>query len=507
MRTNTANLHPEIAKVLPKWERVRVLLEELEDQYADPKYFLRLPNEEADDYSARREAFILGFVNEAGRLLRAKGAAVFKQDIQRNNLTPMQEVFVKRADESGQSLEEIMQNEAAPGLAGYGTLFAVLDKPPVIAVNAQEEESKGVPYLTILSPFQVEDFEWDDDGELKWFRYRVDRPEPREPDAKRPRAKASDYNKTITWTREKCITKGAEGKPDEVDNPFGFVPVVIQAQFLDPNKTIGKSSFFSTSRYIFAGNNLLHAGNYEVFRIVSAILMMNIQDVGDEDYEKPVDEKTGLRKLEQKSKEQKRILVFTNPEGKPEYLKRDPAVVKTAQESAAEYFERAADNEASAMSVNTAKAPESGISKAYDFTDVNWVLTEFSRCLGRAESQILRMVARMVKQPLDKFSVTYPTDFDVRDFNARIAFVKGLMGVSFPSAIGMREAYKAITPEITQKADLVQEINEELDEWEPAELEADPSNPGDTKPGEAPGDKMKPKPKPKPGAAGERKEE
>jgi hypothetical protein len=381
----------------------------------------------------------------------------------RDDLTSMQKAFIDHSDKSGQGFDEMMQNEVAPSLGAYGTVFAVVDKPPVIPVNRADEERVGIPYLTVLSPFQVIDFEWSEDGSLNWFQYAVRKEEPRDPSKARARVNVDDFTEVVTWTRDEFITTKGSKETGRMPNPFGFVPVIVQAQFIDANRTIGKSSFFTSSRYIFAGNNLLHAGNYEIFKQVSALLLMQAQDLTDEESIKPVDEDTGLKKLEHRVKEQSRILPYQDPKAKPEYIVRNTDVVALAKEGADSYFIRAAENEKSAMSIQAAKQPESGISKAYSFLDVDWVLSEFAKALEGFERQALEIVARMTGSPGHEFTVSYPSEFDVRDFNARVDFVKGLQGINFPSETGIRSAMKAITPEITDDAGEQQAINNEID--------------------------------------------
>ncbi len=450
--------NPEIKKVYPKWERVRVLSEECEEEYANDSYFITLPNESKQGKKDRTPAYLIGFANFAGSLLRIKGDTVYQKQVQRDKLSTMQEAFVKTADRSGQSFQEMMQNEVAPCLSGYGTVFAVIDKPAVETVNAADEEKRGIPYLTVLSPFQVVDFEWGSDGRLLWFQYTITTDDARTPDAATVRAK--DREKIVTWTRDEYIVKGS-GAAEKTPNPFGFVPVVIQAQFVDPDKTIGKSSFFATSRYIFAGNNLACASNYEVFKNSSATLLMDVQDYEEEETQKDArSEDTNLRKLTKQTDEYKNVFLYSKTA--PTYLARDLELITSAAARAKAYFDLALENEKSALSVNTAQTAESGVAKAYEFTSINGVLSAFARALQHFEYHALKMVADMTAQQ-SEFTVTYPQDFDVRSFDQKLAYMEGLLKVRFPSETGIREAYKSLTPDITENAEKQAAINTEVD--------------------------------------------
>jgi hypothetical protein len=63
--------------------------------------------------------------------------------------------------------------------------------------------------------------------------------------------------------------------------------------------------------------------------------------------------------------------------------------------------------------------------------------------------------------------IIYSRDYDVRDFNARIAFVKNLRGAGYRSEIGMKEAQKAITADITRDPELQKAIDAEIDKSKP----------------------------------------
>ena len=460
--------HPEITKLLPKWERVRVLSEEDEPKYADPIYFIKLPGETNTNYAERRLTYEIGFVNIAGSLMRIKGDTVYQKDVKREGLSSMQTAFLEKADSSGQKFSEIMQNEVAPCLSGYGTIFAVLDKPKVEAANRAEEEKAGVPYITILSPFQVVDFEWDEDGSLKWFQYTTCDMTTREIDKDGKVVKPKLDETLVTWTKESVIKRKGAKAAETLPNPFGFVPVIIQAQFVDPNKTLGKSSFFATSRYVFAANNLGCASNFEVFNNSSAILAMDVQDLDEPDGQRSeTNPDSNLKRLTKERDEVKRVLAFSKTA--PTYVERPLELIEAAAKRAQDYFDLAMDNEKSALSVTTAEMPASGVAKAYDFNSINGVLSAFARALQRVEEQVFVMVGKMSAQESASLVIAYPQEFDVRSFNDKLAYVKGLISAQFPSVAGIREAYKSLTPEITEDPKEQKVINTEIDNWAPTE--------------------------------------
>lgn len=471
--------HPELAKVAKPWERIRTLVEEDEDKY--PDFMLTLPNESAQAKLDRCDTFRTGFVNPTTSLIRAKGDSIYQKPVIRQKLTPSQEKFVEKADKSGQSFQDMMHAEVAPMLAAYGNVFAVIDKPSVVVSSKAEQLDAGMPYMTILDASQLIDFEWGDDGELLWVAYAVAAPM----DRREPTAIKSEWGRDTAgiaiWTRTQYMVKSTGGKKDLQDakpNPFGFVPVIFQAQFVAPNKTIGRSTFFAGSLYLITANNLAAASNGEVYKNSSATLTMQEQDYSDDTILHPTNPETNLKQVLKQTHEVKNVLLFQKD--RPEYLVRDLDLIELAAGRAEKYFELAEENEKASLSPDSLQAPESGVAKSYTFSDANKMLAGFAYSLQSFEKQALRMVAKANGEESGNEIVIYSRDYDVRDFNARIAFVKGLRGAGYNSETGMKEAMKAITVDITSNPELQETINNEIDAAKP---EPEP-NPGETnKPG------------------------
>jgi len=459
-----AKLHPELDKVKAIWKQIKVLKEEDCESYV--KFMLRIPNESQQAVKDRAPGFVRGFINPTQMLLRSKGDAVFKKEVQRRKLSAGQDAFAKRADRSGQTLHEIMQNEVAPSLAAYGTVFAIMDKPPGPFANKQLEFESGLPFLTILDPMQVIWFSWAKDGKLDWFMYYVNAPDDtsdpwniqRDPKWKTPQGIA-------LWTRTKFSVRSPNNKNlfyvPPTPHDFGCVPVIIQAQYLEPGHTVGASTFFSSSDYIVMSNNLENASNNEVFKNANSTLTMDIEDWDDE--QQPVHERnpqTNLKELTKQTHDVKNVMLYKT--NKPEYMTRDLKLIELAAARAKKYFDLAVDNEKNALSVKQISLPQSGVSKGYDFVDVNNMLSGFATALERFEVQAIGMGGDMLDEA-SAFEIVYPQDFDVGSFLERLDFVQGLKTAAFPSKTGMREAYKTLVPQITPDPDKQAAINKEID--------------------------------------------
>lgn len=464
--------HPEVKEVESAWKRISVLVEEKESLYLSPEYFVSFPNESAQEKENRSVNYINGFYNPTQDLITASGDYIMRQSITRTTTSQEIQSFFDRADKSGQSLNDFVKNQISPNLTAYGTVFCVVDKPKGVALTRAEEIENGMPYLAVLHPLQVLDWAYAESGELIWFRYsqawQVDRSSPFSgvPD---------DDLEFVTWTQTEYFRHDKGGKLiEQFPHNFGVVPVAIQASFLiDANKTIGKSTFFSGSRQLFMGNNLLSKANQEILKYGS-VLIMSTMDIDPRQRERDVDPETGLPVTNTKTAEGN-VLSTGDMANPPSYLEKDISVVDKANAQAVKYFDWAAHGEAtgqSAMPLEDGQAmPQSGVAKAYDFQDVDANLHAKAQDLQALEVQIVNIVAAELGIVNPVFSIQYPTSFDVDSFSDKVSQVADLDRIGFRSETGKKIAMKRITSDITQNEDERSIINDEIDQSQPPEPE------------------------------------
>jgi hypothetical protein len=465
--------HPEIKEIRSAWERIRVLVEEDEKHYTDEAYFVAFPNESDTEKSKRKIAYKMGFFNPTQELVNASGEYICRQDIVRSSPSSELTDFFLRADKSGQSMNDFVKNQISPNLTAYGTVFTVVDKPRTQFNTRADELSNGMPYLCVLNPLQVKDWQWGDDGELLWFRYvqgsNYDRLDP----FSEPPSSDLEY---ITWTRDEFYRHNSDGNLIEsFSHGFGLVPIAIQASFIiDTQKTIGKSTFFSGSRKIFMGNNLLSKANQEILKYGS-VLLMSTMDADPRQRERDLDPETNLPRMSSPSSEGN-ILSTGDMANPPSYLEKDISIVDKANEQAQKYFTWAAKAEATgqqAQPLQDAQAsPQSGVSKAYDFQDVDANLYAKAQDLQSLENQIMKIVSAELKVNAD-YSIQYPKSFDVDSFEAKVAQVADLKRIGFMSETGIKIANKRITSDITQDENEMDVINAEIDSYKEPEVPED----------------------------------
>lgn len=455
--------HPEVKAIRPAWERIRILVDEDEANYTSAPFFFPLPNESEVEKNKRKEPFRTGFFNPTQELVSTAGDFIMRQKIDRQTESAPLKTFMDRADQGGQSLSDFIKNQASPNLRAYGTVFGIIDKPRGLQFSRAEEMAFGMPYLCILNPLQVLNWAFGRDGHLLWFRYQqtenLDQSDP----LSMPTGGGKEF---VTWTPQYYLRHNEKGQlVESFVHGFGVVPVAIQSAFLvDSDKTLGKSTFFSSSRHLIMGNNHLSKANMEILKFGS-ILMVTMGDWDPYQRQHPRDPDTNVPRMtaDEKSGE---ILAVSDMSAAPKYLEKSIEIVDKANAQAWKYFGMACQSEATgkeAMPLQDAQeGPQSGVSKAYDFQDMDANLFAHAMDLQAFETQILTIVSSILKvQPA--FSIKYPTSFDVRSFKDKVDQVARLAEISFPSELGRKLALKRLTPDLTTDPAEQEAINTEID--------------------------------------------
>jgi len=454
------NKHVELKNVEKIYQRIAILQTEDEEKYADPEFFVPLPNERASAVNRRKKQFKMGFINPTHDLITAKGDMIFKKSVIRKTDNEIALSFIEGADKSGRSLDEIMHNEVSSSLAAFGTVFAVVDKPNTEYISLAEEQNNGTPYMYLIDPLSVMDFEWNEEGELLWFRYKADKCVPRiNPFDSKPNV-IKGY---VTWTQNHYLFHNEKGtKLDEIQHGFGVCPVVIQSLTLDPNTTIGRSTFFTSSQYIVNANNMISIANNEIGKAASAILLLSVRDLNETSIDRDDNVEDGGVSMTTKTADTEDIMAIVDiKDAKPEYLLKNLDVVGLAQTSADKYFDLACDNEKSTVDVKNLN-PQSGVSKGYDFQEIDAMLANHAECLESFEKQLAAIIGAQQGTNESAYLVQYPRTFDVRSFSDKMTQLKDLLAIGYPSATAILTSQQALIPDITRDPDTMELINTEL---------------------------------------------
>src|SRR3972149_4790096 len=145
------------------------------------------------------------------------------------------EEFWRDSDRLGSSIDTIM-TEVGIWMMVYGQYHVIVDMPVVKKEikNELERKQQGLrPYLTLVNPICLTNWEYDRYGDLLWIRIKQDTSSEISPFIERPKKTICEYH---TWTRDSWYVHRCEGdkveETDKGDHELEEVPLVsfFQAQ-------------------------------------------------------------------------------------------------------------------------------------------------------------------------------------------------------------------------------------------------------------------------------------
>ena len=145
------------------------------------------------------------------------------------------EEFWRDSDRLGSSIDTIM-TEVGIWMMVYGQYHVIVDMPVVKKEikNELERKQQGLrPYLTLVNPICLTNWEYDRYGDLLWIRIKQDTSSEISPFIERPKKTIYEYH---TWTRDSWYVHRCEGdkveETDKGDHELEEVPLVsfYQAQ-------------------------------------------------------------------------------------------------------------------------------------------------------------------------------------------------------------------------------------------------------------------------------------
>lgn len=467
----TIPLHDDLKRNKAKYERIRALVENDEDEFASETFCIPLPNEPFNARRDRIKFFVPSFNNITNSLLGATRDAIFKEEIRyvygdedHNPLSLWSEDVTLGGDKV--TLKQYTYDTTTIALRAYGTVFTLIDKPQGQFNSYDEELKYGMPYLNNISPLSVLNFEMAN-NELIWFAYKV----THRPIWENPTSKMPDPQDQIRiWTKDSMVILSNGEQIDEIPHTFGFVPVIIQSFFLPPDEdtVIGVAPFFNSSNQIIVANNMKNVSDQELRKHGGSLLLMHEQGLSDTNIEvDPAGNPHG------KSQDPEAFNIFTwSGEHKPEYLVKDLQSVEMARNSYKDYLIEAVENERTMKSIlkkgiDGGDLAESGIAKAMDSMPIQASLKSTADDLQTWSIKVLGMVSEMLNADPVRFdyNVEFPKHFEFGNkiFNERLDEIAKMQNIGYPSVTGMKEALKSMTENITGNTELIEQINTEID--------------------------------------------
>ncbi|ELY4074493.1 MULTISPECIES: phage portal protein [Cronobacter] len=373
---------------------------------------------------------------------------LFKEDIHRNTDEAPEQIrhFWKRATRQNASIDAFM---AAIDLQSsiYGRIWVVVDSTMNGDVEsvADEKNKDARAYAYWISPQQMLDVAWDDDGNMLWALIV----EVARDDADPFTSTGQEYQRYRLWTQNEWylfreeVKKGSGGAgrrqskvvlEDSGEHKLGMVPVF-------PVDCIGESEspYFSPSliddiAYLDrAVANYLSNLDAIIQDQTFSQLAIPVQSLlpGDENHTKVLEMGT------------KRVFTFDSESGnQPFYLSPDPkqaqmiittikTVINEIYHSVGVAGERTKQDNAQGIDNS------SGVAKMYDFQRVNSLLVTKAERLERAERQMMQLVAKWMGISLDEENslISYPESFDIRGLTDEFAVAEKLSLLQAPDSV------------------------------------------------------------------------
>ncbi len=377
--------------------------------FRDGSYLIRHKREPEEKFERRKR--LAYYPNYVKKIVDTFVSQVFRKPPQRK-LTPEYELFVNDVDKTGTYVDDFMRRVFKLSLI-FGTVFVLVDKPSEEAqTKAQEIEKKLLPYATVRLPWQVQDYELDEFGNLKKIVFKEKKEVLRE------------------LTKEYFRVYKGNKLTLEKENPLGKIPVVVVRS---SEKLLYEELFSEPFIYTIA---ML---NYELYNLISEIreILRNITF--------PIlvypSKDESITKVEIGTEN----AILYNPEfgGKPDFIAPPPAPVEVYMEYAkwiVEQIYRAVNLEFTLGS----QTQKSGVALEFEFQNLNTLLSGFAMNLEQAEYEIANLVANWHGKEKFDGVIDYRKDFSFRDVERELKIAMDSLSLNVPSPTFKTEVYKYV---------------------------------------------------------------
>lgn len=209
------------------------------EDYREAGHLTKYQLETAAEYSARLRATPLD--NHCRSVISVYVSFLFREEPDRDfgslKGDPALESFLKDADYDGRSLDNFMK-EVSIWSSVFGHCFMILTKPNIGATTRAEELAQGVrPYLSILTPLVVTDWNWARKPNGQYVLDYIKYIEDVNGDTTVVKEWTNEYIKTsiVDTERQRMVEEYIE------ENQLGVVPVVVAYNHRSPVRGMGLS--------------------------------------------------------------------------------------------------------------------------------------------------------------------------------------------------------------------------------------------------------------------------
>ena len=472
-------INPVLKKKHNTWKRVKTLIEYDEESITE-QFCIKLPNESQKSYEARKQMYARGFVNPTIELLTGPCHTIFSKEIEvetngaENRLYEFsQNCTMGMTDKT--TLTRFMNEQVCPSIRGYGTVFVLVDMPKIENSKTSEsyqKENRIWPYVCMVDPLSVINYEFLN-GELLWFAYRSNsRALWADPIGKQPDTRSE----VRIWTKKQYLVIDEKTMQIDAqksfDNKWGFVPVLIQAQFKPSCDCIlGEAPFFASSNYIIAANDHYSTANIEVSKHSNLTLLLH-QDAVIAANMKLDEDSRAITKTTQDGS------LIWDGEQKPEYLTKDLDAVQKANDRGDKYMSNAFDNEKSAKSVaksgyDGSDVVKSGFAMVVERDPIMANITATANDCEALQNNIMLIADKIINNGRVTVDggeyVKYDKEYELQPYVEFMSETEKFMQVAVSDTAKRERQKKINTREITD-SELRNKANDEVDMYDFGEM-------------------------------------
>ena len=434
-------------------------------------HIFKYVKEGAQDFEDRRErAYRFNHSREVVDLITKY---LFKQNVERSEDAPEGvKHFWKKATKFGADIQDLAK-QIAKNTSIYGRVGIVIDNERIeekVLSKADEKAKKIHPYAYIVTPQQMLDYAFDENGELLWILISEIVRDDKDPFTSSGR----EEEQFRLWTKDSwyVIRKNSQKKyeiAESAEHNLGVVPVVLADNLLS-DEEYGAPSMLNDIAYLDRAT-----ANY--LSNLDAI----IQDQTFSQLIMPISATGADSEAENKLMEMGTKRIFTyysdGSSKSPEYISPDPKqaqlILEVVNRIVSEIYHTVGlSSERTNKDNAVSKDNSSGVAKAYDFERVNALLTAKADSLEVIENKIVKIVALWCGEKINeekenhKRLVLYPDNFDTRGLYDEFDIASRLMLIEAPDAL-RREQMRSLVTKLfpMMKEKIRSEIEKELKEW------------------------------------------
>lgn len=434
-------------------------------------HIFKYVKEGTQDFEDRRErAYRFNHSREVVDLITKY---LFKQNVERSEDAPEGvKHFWKKATKFGADIQDLAK-QIAKNTSIYGRVGIVIDNERIeekVLSKADEKAKKIHPYAYIVTPQQMLDYAFDENGGLLWILISEIVRDDKDPFTSSGR----EEEQFRLWTKDSwyVIRKNSQKKyeiAESAEHNLGVVPVVLADNLLS-DEEYGAPSMLNDIAYLDRAT-----ANY--LSNLDAI----IQDQTFSQLIMPISATGADSEAENKLMEMGTKRIFTyysdGSSKSPEYISPDPKqaqlILEVVNRIVSEIYHTVGlSSERTNKDNAVSKDNSSGVAKAYDFERVNALLTAKADSLEVIENKIVKIVALWCGEKINeekenhKRLVLYPDNFDTRGLYDEFDIASRLMLIEAPDAL-RREQMRSLVTKLfpMMKEKIRSEIEKELKEW------------------------------------------